>query len=67
MATTKRTHQRNKRRAQDRVTARVAARYEANAKEINAAKQAMQRVRREAEFEPERLHYVTSVSLQSVR
>jgi hypothetical protein len=61
MATTKRTHQRSKKRHQNRVPTRVAERYEAEAKEINAAKQAMRRIRREVEFEPERLHYVISL------
>lgn len=63
MATTRRTHQQNKRRTKARVAARVAARYETKAKEINEAKKAMERVRRDIEFEPERLHYVTSISL----
>jgi hypothetical protein len=39
------------------------ARYEAEAKEINAAKQAMQRINRGVEFQPARLHYVTDLHL----
>jgi len=38
--------------------AKTLARYKAEAKEIAAAKQAMQRLHRGVEFELERLHYV---------
>jgi len=62
-ATIKRTHQRTKRRPQSQIRSRVAQQYASKAKEINAAKQAMERVRKEVEFEPERLHYVISLSL----
>ena len=39
------------------------ARYKAEAKEIAAAKQAMKRLHRGVEFEPERLHYATDLRL----
>jgi len=37
------------------------ARYKAEAREIAAARQAMKRLHRGVEFEPERLHYVTDL------
>jgi hypothetical protein len=54
-----------KRKPQKRTALGAIARYKSEAKEIAAAKQAMQRLNRGIELEPERLHYVNDLRLIS--
>ncbi len=52
-----------KKTSQKRRVQSTLSRYKAEAKEIDAARQAMQRINRGVEFEPARLHYVTDLRL----
>jgi hypothetical protein len=62
MATTK-PKPRTKRQGRKRTDSAAIARYKSEAKEIAAARQAMERTQRGIEFEPERLQYVTDFRL----
>jgi len=65
MPTTKRKAKSGRKRANPKRDSTAIARYKAEAREIAAARQAMERVRREIEFEPERLQYVTDLHMLS--
>ena len=62
MSTTKKIRARRS-TARKRTAQSPLERYRMEAKEIAAAKQAMERLHRGIEFQPERLHYVRSLQL----